>query len=388
MRYKKSKSLFKRLIGAGFIFLVLICLVQCGGERKQEKTDEVLNVEIGVILPLTGEAAYVGSSVRNGMELALAQENDKYPGRKLKFSLIYEDSADRVETAVSAYTKLTTIDKVNTVVCVSSGWKAIIPLADKDEKVIFATAVSPSNVAAMSSWAFRFFISADSDATLMANFAVSHLKLSKVAILYVNDEFGNSYRDIFSKSFESKNGKIVDSEGFAQAETDFNPILTRVKSKNPEGIYILAYGNNMGLIPRQMKVLGLNIPILSIGTISQPDIMQQAGDSVEGAYYTTTRFNTFAPATPELKNFVDNYMKIYQKPPIFFEVFGYDTIKILSTVIAQYGTSAKDIRDGLLKLKNYNAAAGKVSISPEGEALFPVVVRQIKEGKYVDVVFK
>jgi len=375
---KARTWLLVALIVVAAVVLAAVFLRSPDGTTRSE-------LKIGVILPLTGEAAYLGTSVRNGMELAAPEAAKRLAEKGLTLSLVYEDSADQVKNAVSAYNKLVTVDRAEILVCVSGGWKALIPLADQQDRVLFCTVVSPSKVAAQSPWAFRFFISADSDASLMAEFAAKRLRLGEVAVLYVNDEFGNSYKEVFTKHFESVGGKVVSAEGFSPADTDFRPILTRIKGANPDAVYLLAYGNNMALAARQMRELGIDVPLLSIGTISQPDIMKQAGQAVEGAYYTTTRFNTFSPETPQLKRFVEAYTAKYQQPPVFFEVFGYDTVNLLAAAAAKAGPSPEAVRDALLALKGYKGAAGDISFSQEGEATFPVVVRQIKNGQLVDV---
>lgn len=367
-------------ITVALVIIATVLVVVC-----RPQTPAVNEVRVGVILPLSGPAAYLGTAVKNGMDLALPTARTKLAERKQEVSVVYEDSADQVKDAVSAYNKLTSIDRCNVIVCVSAGWKALIPLADKHQKVLFCTAVSPSKVASQSPWAFRFFTTADLDAALMARFADKHLKLTQVAVVYVNDEFGNSYRDVFADHFTRGGGQIVAAEGVSPAETDFKPVLTRVKATAPEAVYLLGYGSSMALAAKQMRALAITVPLLSIGTISQPDIMKQAGDAVEGTYYTTTQFNTFHPVTPQLTEFVDAYQKKYNQPPIFFEVFGYDSLNMLAAAASSGGTSAQAIRDGLLTLKDYPGAAGNITFSEDGEAVFPVVVRQIRNGELVDV---
>jgi branched-chain amino acid transport system substrate-binding protein len=355
----------------------------CGQGDKNKQTA----VTIGVILPLTGEAAYLGNSVKNGMDLAFNQSDSTLESGGINVNLLYEDSRDKVADAVSAYTKLTTIDKAQIIVCVSAGWKALIPRASEDSVILLCTAVSPSKVASQSDWAFRFFVSADSDASLMARFAAEVLKINRAAVLFVNDEFGNSYSDVFANEFSSKGGHIVAAEAFSPAETSFKPLLARIRSQSPQALYFLAYGNNMALVPKQMAEMGLDWQILSIGTISQPDIMNDAGESINGAYYTSTEFNTFAPATPQLQEFVTAFSQTFGQPPVFFEVFGYDAVGILTQAISQHGGSAQSIREGLSGLTDYPGASGNISFDDEGEAIFPVVVRQIQDGSYIDAGF-
>ena len=353
------------------LLIAILALNRQGGNDPEFK--------IGVILPQTGYTAFIGESVRKGMDLALEMTPQISDGTNI--ALVYEDSAGDVKQAVSAYHKLVSVDKVDAIVCVSSGSKALTPLADRDKKVLFCTAVSGSDIANDSPWCFRFFINADVDAKMMGEYAVQKRGFKKLAVIYINDEMGLSYNTVFAKTIEGLGSKIVTAEGFGFGVSDFKPILLKIAEAKPDAIYIQAYTDSMARIPIQMKEIGLNIPILSVGTISQPEVMQQAGNAVEGVVYTTTDFNTFAPATPELKTFVDKFTAKHQAPPIFFEVFGYDTFNMLMKA-SQNGSSSDKLQDGLLAIDNVPMASGNVSVQPNGEVSFPVVLRQIKNGQW------
>jgi len=345
------------------------------------------SVTIGVVLPLTGEAAYIGEMVKSGMELAFEDMSEELAQREIDLTVVYEDSGNQPKNAVSAYQKLTAVDGADVVVCVSGGWKALVPLAERDEILLFCTVVSASEVATQSPWVFRFFLSADEDASLMARFAGSRLDAKRAAVLYVNDEFGASYRDVFSRTFEERGGEVVASEAFPLDASDFRTILGKLAAAEPDVIYLLAYGNNMALVPIQMQELGIDVQLLSLGTIGQPHIMAQAGESVVGAYYASTEFSTQAPNTPELRSFVEEYERQYGQTPVFFEVFGYDTAGLLMEAMSS-GLESCSIREGLLNIKSYPGAVGEVTFSEEGEATFPMRVYQIvSEGTIAPVDF-
>ncbi len=366
----------KAWIGIVAIAIAVVVVIIVLNQAEQKPSE----LRIGVILPQTGYTAFIGESVRKGMDIALELAKQAEPDAKI--TLIYEDSAGDVKQAVSAYHKLTSVDKVNAIICVSSGAKALTPLADRDKLPLFCTAVSGSDIASVSPWCFRFFINADVDAKIMGEYAVGKRGFKKLAVIYINDEMGLSYKNVFAKTVEGLGSKIVAAEGFGFGVNDFKPILLKISSAKPDAIYIQAYTDSMARIPVQMKEVGLNIPILSVGTISQPEVMKQAGDSVEGVIYSTCAFNTFAPETPELKKFVDKFTSKHQAPPIFFEVFGYDTFNMIWLAAKSKGITSEDLKSGLLAVQNASMAAGNVSVQPNGEVSFPVILKQIKNGQW------
>lgn len=365
-------------VGLGILVLVvlaIIIVITTIGKRPE-------SYKIGVILPLTGSAAYIGENVKMGMELAKKEINNRGGIKGTSLRLLFEDSINDPKTGVSAYRKLLTTKNLN-VMCVamSTVTKSIIPLADRDKMPILATVVSAEGIAGQSPWIFRFFTRADVDAKAMAEYAYQELKLRKVAIIHIQDDFGISYTEVFKRTIELLGGSIPIVENYYYGETDFRTQLTKIKPLQPDGVYVVSYANNMALIPKQMRELGIDATILSVGTISQSFVVQQAPDVIEGAYYTTNAFNTFHPQTNEMKKFVVAFESIYGKKPEYFEVFGYDTIYLIAEAIERKDYFREGIKEGLLSIQAYKGAAGEIFVTEEGEVNFPIIVARVVNGR-------
>lgn len=365
-----------RNISLIFILLALITttIIFHKGREKSE-------YKIGTILPLTGSAAYLGESIQRGMLVAQEEATTKGGVNGYMIGLLFEDSMNDAKAGVSAYKRLLT-NKDISVICsaMSTVSRAIIPLSDKDKMPLLCTAVSADGITKESPWVFRFFTRADIDAAILAEFAIVQLKLKRVAVIHVQDDFGISYKNEFIKKFEDLGGTVPAVESFAYSATDFRTQLTKIKGVRPDGIYILSYANNMALIPREIRELGIPATLLSVGTISQDAIIKQAPDAIEGCYYTTNAFDTNNPQTEEMKLFVSAFEKKYAKKPEYFEVFGYDMVNIIIKAIETNGYSRTGIRSGLLNIKNYKGAVGDIFISNDREVSFPVVIARVLNG--------
>ena len=144
----------------------------------------------------------------------------------------------------------------------------------------------------------------------------------------------------------------------------------------------------MTLIPRQIHETGIKATILGVGTIAQKFVLKQAGKYLKGAYYVTNAFNTYDPQNDVLRNFIEKFKKKYNTPPEYFEVFGYDIIRLIEEAAKLgNGTSTRDIQSGLLKIKNFDGAVGKITVSPNGEINFPVVVGRIMPDLSLKIVY-
>ncbi len=345
--------------------------------RRQQKT-AANHLCVGVILPLTGNSAYIGQSIKNGMDIAGADAN-----KNLSVQLEYSDTGGEVARVVTAYQSLVNVKKCQSIIAVQEGVKALIPLAAKDQRVLLATSVPDNGITGKNPWVFRFFVSAESDAGTMAEYAVNQLKKRKAAIIYVNNSTGISYRDSFAQKFSQLGGNIIETQAFNPNDIDFRTQALKIKLAAPDAVYIVGYGKSIANIPIQLREAGVTATFLSMGTISQPEILQAAGEAANGLYYTTAEFATDLNAgTSELKQFVDAYRSRFGTNPVFFEFFGYDSLRLLLLAAERGGTEPEKLRQGLENLANVPLAVGNVSVGKDGNVEFPIVVRKIVDGKW------
>lgn len=375
---------FRKYFVLFFIVILFGNLLSATGyaEKKPE------TIKIGAILPLTGSASLVGEYVKNGIDLAVDEINAKNGIEGKTIVILYGDSKNDPKEGISIFNKFISLEKLPIVISVmTSVTQAITPIADKNKIVILATSVSASGITESSLWLFRLFVTADNDAKTMANFASDKLKYKRLGILHVYDDFGLNFSKVFTSTFENrrKGNKVVFSEGFDKRTIDYRSILAKAKKKHLDAIYILGYDNNLGLLPKQMRELGITIPILSIGTIAQPNVIAQAGKALDGTYFTTTEFSADNPLTQEAKLFVERYKAKYNKTPNYFSAFAYDSIMIISEAIKNEGYSSDTIQKGLQNIKDFKGVTGVITIKPNRDADFKMVVKTIKQGIIEDV---
>ncbi len=366
-------------IGLGVVLVLVVAAGAWFFNGGQPAAPDTLKV--GVILPLTGSTSYIGASVKGGMEIAVDEFNarqDKPFALRLEFS----DTGGQPAKAVTSWQALQATLSPQAVIAVQEGVKGLLPLAESDKRVLLATSVPDNGIAGVNPWSFRFFINAKTDAGMIAEYAAKKLGKKRFAMIYVNDSMGTSYRESFAETVKRLGAEVVTEQSFGPADTDFRSQVVRVKEAAPDAVYLIGYGKSLSSVPTQLRENGVDATLLSVGTISQPDIMAAAGAAVEGCYYTTSDFFTFAPATPELKAFVDAYQARFGQVPVFFEVFGYDSLRLILHAAAQGGLAAEDLRTALAATRDLPLAAGKVSVGPDGDVQFPVVVKMIKDGKW------
>ncbi|TET42764.1 MAG: hypothetical protein E3J66_03040, partial [Dehalococcoidia bacterium] len=222
-------------------------------------------IKIGAILQLTGDMAIFGESFKKGIDMAVEVINTAggIQGRKVK--IIYEDDAAKAKLAVSAFRKLITQDKVQAVIAggMSSTAMSIAPIAEENKVVIISPTASAPALSEFKDYFFRIQASDNYEGRVMAEFAYKELGAREVGIFYVNNDWGRGLAEVFKDRFTMLGGKVPIMESHELGDTDFKTQITKIKTVNPENLYLIGYLQEMSIILRQMRELGLKPRILS-----------------------------------------------------------------------------------------------------------------------------
>lgn len=383
-----SKEFFENVV-ARFSVLKVVCLVLVGGlvltsfTGCAKKEPEVY--KIGAILPLTGPGANIGEWQKNGIDLAIEEINKSGGINGKKVEVVYEDSKLQAKEGVTVFNKIISVEKLPAIfVCGSAVSNAILPIADKQKVNLLMSAVSYTDIASRSPWAFRFYVGSDDEANVMAKYIVKSLKYRKVGVLYISDDFGLGAYNTLKKIFEEKGIKIVWSNSYSPEASDFRSILSSIKNLDIDALYIVGYSKPAAIAMKQARELGINMPILCNMAMSVPPLRKLAGDAAEGSYYTTCLFDSSSKEKIVVE-FVKKYVSKYNNQPSFFSGFAYDTIKILCETIRNKGYSSESIQKGLLEIKDFPGIMGTTSILSTGDVKYKVRVVKLEKEQLQEV---
>src|SRR3990172_5948602 len=232
------------------VLFVVILAFGLGCAKKEAK-----EIKIGAVLPLTGDIAVYGQKMKKGIDLAIKQINSAGGIKGSTIKVLYEDDQGDAKTSVTAVQKLITTSKIQVIIggAISATALPSVPIIDKNKVVLFSPAATTPKLSGMSKYFFRNWPSDIYDGTAMGEFAKKELKLEKLAVLYVNNEWGIAISRVFAETFKTYGGEIVATENYEQNATDFRTQLAKIKIASPEAIYIPGYLKELINILRQKK---------------------------------------------------------------------------------------------------------------------------------------
>ncbi len=353
--------------------IVLFCLLWSG---RKDETDSSL--KIGVLAPLTGGAAFLGDACKDAISLAVESINNEGGIRGRKVELVWGNHENNPKENLSLFSRMKLQD-VHLFFSVLSGPTVPLrPLLNTEDALLIGLIVSTHNVTEGFPWMFRFFVNADSDAGTMADFVANKCGIKEVGIIAVDDDMGHSFSEVFDKKCSQYGVTTVFKEYFRIDQRDFRDLVEKIKSKGMNGLYLVGYDSNLGVLASQIKAGGINVPIFSIGTLSQDNVRASAGDSIVGAYYTAVAYDPKA-SDPKTQEFVSLFKNKYGRVPNWYSAFAYDATCILCDALRKSNGKMVDIRQNLLSTKDYNGLLGVISFDGSQDPMIPMVVRKIEK---------
>lgn len=358
------------IVAVAVILVLIVIIVKLPVEEQDNNV-----VSIGVILPLTGPAASHGKDAMSGLELARDEIESQRQSGQPKLELLIEDSLTSPQGGVSALQKLIQTKKIQVVIgpVASSVMLAMIPIAEREKIVLLSPSASSPKITNTGDYIFRISLLAPPQAQALAEYAIGELDANNAAILYMNDDTGISYKQAFIDSFSKLGGQIILEDSYDKKSTDFRMQLTKLKSANPQVVFIPGIPRTTGLILRQAKELGLNCRFLGNYGAEGADLITSGGDAAEGFIYASL---------PISEEFTRLFKDKNGRLPTTGAPLVYDTLHIVNEVIEKYGTSAESIKRGLNDLKNYEGATGKITLLQSGDADREVCLKVVKDGKF------
>jgi len=321
------------------------------------------DVKVGVVFPSTGSYATLGTDSLRGLKLAeekLPKELTK--GLKL---FIEDDKSDPIE-ATNATRKLINVDKVAVIIgeSTSSNTLAMAPIAEEAKIPAISPTATNVKVTLVGKHISRACFTDDFQGVVMAKFAVNTLKKKNGLVIIDNSaDYSKGLAKAFKEEYAKLGGKYATNEEltYVQKDTDFQSLLRKVKRANPDFIFLPGYYNEVGLIIKQARALGITAPFLGGDGWDSPELFTIAGDAIKGNFISSH----FAPddKDPKVQAFVKDYEKKYGVKPGSFSALGYDTYALVADAIKRAkSTSSEDINTAIITTKNFQGITGSITM--------------------------
>lgn len=334
-----------------------------------------LVVRIGHVGPLSGPNARWGKDTEQGASMAIDELNARgiaIGGKKARFELLGEDDASDPKQATAAAQKLVDA-KVNGVIGHMNSGTAIPASAiyyAAGIPQISPSATNPKYTQQGFNTAFRVVANDGQLGGTLGRYAVQIGHAKNIAVIDDRTAYGQGVADEFVKGStgKSKAVTLVSRQFTNDKATDFNAILTIIKSKNPDLVFFGGMDAVGGPMLRQMKQLGIEAKFMGGDGLCSADLAQLAGDAIgEGKVVCAEAGGVEEGKKAELDKFKLAFNKKYGHEVVLNAPYSYDAVMTMVAAMQQAG-SAEPARylPALAKIK-HKGITGQIAFDKNGD---------------------
>jgi len=367
-----------------------LAMTACGSRAEQAPGGEAgaaKVAKIGVIAPLSGNLSALGTGIKNSVDLAIKQANEKKTIPRWTLELDAQDDQASPDVGKNAATKLAGDDQVVGVVGTlnSSVSQSVQPVLSGAQ----ITQVSPANtnptltkgpdLANPKRSYPGYFRTCTTDA-VQGPFAAKYLLdkgIKKVATIHDKKAYGQGLVSAFTEAFKSGGGQVVAAETINPDDQDFSAVISKVKGANPEAVYSGGEYPQAGPLSQQAKSAGLDAPLMGGDGIYSGTFITVAKAAGEGDLATSVG----APIDQldTAKKFVSDYKAAgYKDPYAAYGGYSYDAanaiIDALKPVLKGKSSLPKNARAKViagLQDTKLNGVTGPIAFDQYGDVVDP-----------------
>lgn len=332
-------------------------------------------VRIGSASPVSGPSAHLGKDTENGARLAVEDLNAKgvtIDGKQVKWVLLTEDDGGDPKQGTAVAQKLVDAGVVAVVGHLNSG--TTVPASKIYHNAgipqITPSATTPLYTHQGFKSAFRLVANDYMVGGTLARYAVGTLQARRIAVIDDRTAFGQGLADEFVKGVKGAGGaaQIVSRQFTNDKATDFNAILTQIRSHHPDVIFFGGMDAVAGPMLKQMKALGVDARFVAGDGVCSQKLPLLAGDAVGEDKVTCAVAGGVSGAQEAvLDAFTERYRQRFKLELQTYSPYAYDAVMVFATAMQEAKSSdpAKYL-PALAKIK-YQGVTGTIAFDPNGD---------------------
>jgi len=373
----------KRMITSAIaILLVASIFTLAGCSSETNETDAGDTIKIGTFGPLTGEVAAYGKVMVDSVKLAAEEINAAggIDGKKIEI-VEYDTKADKTE-ALNIYNRLRDQDEVVAMIggTISGETLAVKESAIADGMPMLTPTATALDVTTGAPSIFRACYTDPYQGAAIAKFSIDTLEAKSVSIIYnTDDAYSEGLAEAYKKAFDDAGLEVKSYQGYTKNDVDFSAILTQVKDKDADVIFLPDYYDKVGKIATQIRSMGIDKTV--VGVDGWDSVELDYAEQVEGYYFV----NHFAKTDSAeiVQNFISAYKTKYNTEPNALGALGYDATYVMAEAIKNAGsTDSEAIVEALSKIE-HKGVTGTIRFDDEGDvAKKDIAIIKLVGGKH------
>ncbi len=377
------------LILVGICSLIALLFIQGCGRAPESKP-----VKIGALFSVTGPAAFLGAPEEKTVQMLAEKINAAGGVNGQKIELVIKDTAGSPEKAVSFAKQLIEEEKVLAIIGPSTSGETmqIKALCEENQMPLISCAAAEDIVKPVAKYVFKV-PQKDSQAVTWIYRTMKGMGITNIAILSSSDGFGVAGKKQLEAAAPAEGITILADEGYDKQATDLTDVLTKVKGNSSvQAVVNWSIVPAQSIVAKNMKQLGLNVPLFQSHGFGNLKYVQQAGTAAEGTLFPASRLLIVddLPANHPQKQVLATYKKDYEsrykEDVSTFGGHAYDALMVVVEALKKAGAPDRQkLRDAIENLQGFVGTAGVFNYSATdhtGLDLTAFEMLTVKNGKF------
>lgn len=369
------------------LILALAALAACSGAADEP-------IRVGLNAELTGSIPKVGEHSREAAEMFVEQINEAgglaVGGQQRQLELVVVDNEGTAEGGTSAAENL--INDENVLVMVGPNASVAAVPAGGVAQSAQTPMISPWSTNAATTqgreWVFRAPFIDSFQGPILAGFAAQEFGAERACVLYAADSdaprgIAESFRDAWEGAHGP--GSIVAFESFTTGAESFGAQLDAIAAADCQVLFTPQYYNEVPVIVREARGLGLEMPIIGNDGWSDPGLLELCGTDCDGTFYGAHYIA--AGATGATADFIDAFEARTGEVPSDVGALTWDAMRLVVQAIENCGDLSGDlaasrqcVRDGMAAISNFEGITGNMTFEGTGDPVKCMVIATIQGG--------
>ncbi len=293
-------------------------------------------IKIANVVELSGAGASVGTTFKNGVELAIKEINAAGGVLGKKFETTTYDTQTNPGVA-KGQTQKAVDDGVFAIFGPVFSGSIMISMAESRKAEIpnFVAGEAASITMQGNPYVFRTSFTQATAMPKVGRYISEQAKLKTLAVIYVNNDFGKGGLDMIKKALEKSSTRIVSEISTDSGQIDFSAAVLKAKQSNADGLFAYSNEEESARLLRELRKQGWTKPIIGETTLTNQKVIELAGDAANGAV-AHVGLTVDAPL-PAIRAFRAKFEKEYKYISDHNGMKGYSGIYILKAAIEKVG---------------------------------------------------
>lgn len=335
---------------------------------------------IGVLLPMTGDAASYGESMKEAIDLALdeARADKTLPAN---LTVVWGDSGSTPETGKKEVRRLAGLG-ANLIVAgtTSDTAKAFLPVLEDEDIIALSPSASAPSLTKDSRRFFRLFTSDELEGQRAGRFLFEDQGKTTVLIFSQDSEQARGIEPPFRQVFEGAMGGTV--VGRVVVDDDwYDEAADLLAANQPASVYIIAYANQTLEVLRFLREKNYSGTICATSAFYSGEVIEREPELVDGVFFPQPAFEIQSDL-PVIRSFVESFRARYGHDPDIYAAHAYDAIRVaLQVPDIVRAWNANEIRRALqFEIKEFPGVTGPIQFDDYGDVRHNPVMFIVKDG--------